>query len=101
MFPDFSWAGNFAFGIAAAAFDGFSLVPCTRDFWKFLTILQWVLSTELKLLDSGNEWYQLSTGEKCTFLASDGLKGNLNTQVPGRGKTPKKPAINLIKFLYS
>lgn len=57
MFPDFSWAGNFAFGIAAAAFDGFSPFPCTRDMWKFLTVSQWVLSTELKLLDSGNEWW--------------------------------------------
>lgn len=57
MFPDFSWAGNFAFGIAAAAFDGFSLFLCTMDIWKFLTVLQWVLSTELKLLDWGNEWW--------------------------------------------
>lgn len=57
VFPDFSWAGNFAFGIAAAALDGFSLVPCKRDMWKFLTILHWVLTTELKLLDSGNDWW--------------------------------------------
>lgn len=35
MFPVFSWAGNFAFGIAAAAIDGFSPVPCTRDIWNF------------------------------------------------------------------
>lgn len=88
MFPDFSWAGNFAFGIAAAAFDGFSPVPCTRDIWKFLTILQWLLSTELKLLDSGNEWWTSAFNRrKCTFLASDGLKENLNAQVPGKKTT--------------
>lgn len=65
MFSDFSWAGNFAFGIAAAALDGFCLVPCTRDIWKFLTVLQWVLSTELKLLDSSNDsWISAFNGGK-------------------------------------
>lgn len=101
VFPDFSWAGNFAFGIAAAALDGFSLVPCKRDMWKFLTILHWVLTTELKLLDSGNDWWvsTFNRRKKCTFLTSDGLKENLNTQVPEKKtKTKTKPATNLTKF---
>lgn len=39
--------------------------------------------------------YQLSTGEKCTLLTSDGLNENLKAQVPE--KKPK-PAINLTKL---
>lgn len=35
MSSDFSWAGNFAFGIAAAALDGFPSVLFTREIWKF------------------------------------------------------------------
>lgn len=94
-FSDFSWAGNFAFGIAAAALDGFCLVPCTRDIRKFLTVLQWVLSTELKLLDSSNDsWISAFNGGKMYpshfWWSEQKLEGSST-----RKKTPNQQSILL------